>query len=78
MLPDLTKYRVLTYDLIGHGETEPPEGDPTLKDLGDQLAGLLDLQIEVCDKIAEALALKLLPDRDDRAPPPAFCSRLCC
>jgi pimeloyl-ACP methyl ester carboxylesterase len=42
LLPDLTKFRVLTYDLIGHGETAPPEGDPTLKDLSDQLAALLD------------------------------------
>lgn len=47
LLPDLTKFRVLTYDLIGHGETAPPEGDPTLKDLSDQLATLLDhLNIE--------------------------------
>ncbi len=47
LLPDLTKFRVLTYDLIGHGETAPPEGDPTLKDLSDQLAHLLDhLQID--------------------------------
>jgi (E)-2-((N-methylformamido)methylene)succinate hydrolase len=42
LLPDLTKIRVLTYDLIGHGETAPPEGDPTLKDLANQLAQLLD------------------------------------
>lgn len=42
LVPDLTKFRVLTYDLIGHGETTPPEGDPTLKDLSDQLAALLD------------------------------------
>jgi pimeloyl-ACP methyl ester carboxylesterase len=42
LLPDLTKFRVLTYDLIGHGETAPPQGDPTLKDLSDQLAHLLD------------------------------------
>jgi pimeloyl-ACP methyl ester carboxylesterase len=42
LLPDLTKFRVLTYDLIGHGETVPPDGDPTLKDLSDQLAQLLD------------------------------------
>lgn len=42
LLPDLTKFRVLTYDLIGHGETAPPEGEPTLKDLSDQLAHLLD------------------------------------
>lgn len=47
LLPDLHRFRVLTYDLIGHGETAPPEGDPTLKDLSDQLAGLLDhLQID--------------------------------
>jgi (E)-2-((N-methylformamido)methylene)succinate hydrolase len=47
LLPDLKKFRVLTYDLIGHGETAPPDGDPTLKDLADQLAHLLDhLQID--------------------------------
>lgn len=47
LVPDLTKFRVLTYDLIGHGETAPPQGDPTLKDLSDQLAALLDhLQID--------------------------------
>jgi (E)-2-((N-methylformamido)methylene)succinate hydrolase len=47
LLPDLKKLRVLTYDLIGHGETAPPEGDPSLKDLADQLAQLLDhLEIE--------------------------------
>jgi (E)-2-((N-methylformamido)methylene)succinate hydrolase len=42
LLPDLHKFRVLTYDLIGHGQTAPPDGDPTLKDLADQLAHLLD------------------------------------
>ncbi|MDZ4087604.1 MAG: alpha/beta fold hydrolase [Tabrizicola sp.] len=42
LIPDLTKFRVLTYDLIGHGQSAPPEGDPTLKDLSDQLAQLLD------------------------------------
>lgn len=42
LIPDLSKFRVLTYDLIGHGETAPPEGQPTLKDLADQLAALLD------------------------------------
>ncbi|WP_137111004.1 alpha/beta fold hydrolase [Rhodobacter sp. SY28-1] len=47
LLPDLKKFRVLTYDLIGHGETAPPAGDPTLKNLSDQLAHLLDhLQID--------------------------------
>lgn len=42
LIPDLTKFRVLTYDLFGHGESAPPEGNPTLKDLSDQLANLLD------------------------------------
>lgn len=42
LIPELTNFRVLTYDLIGHGQTAPPEGQPTLKDLSDQLAGLLD------------------------------------
>ncbi|MFN3576933.1 MAG: alpha/beta fold hydrolase [Tabrizicola sp.] len=42
MLPDLHRFRVLTYDLIGHGQSAPPEGDPALKDLSDQLAALLD------------------------------------
>jgi pimeloyl-ACP methyl ester carboxylesterase len=42
MLPDLARFRTLTYDLIGHGETAPPQGQPALKDLSDQLAALLD------------------------------------
>ncbi len=42
LLPDLHKFRTLTYDMIGHGQTPPPEGQPTLKDLADQLAALLD------------------------------------
>lgn len=42
LLPDLHKYRVVTYDLIGHGETAPPQGQPGLRDLADQLAYLLD------------------------------------
>lgn len=47
LIPDLQKFRVLTYDLIGHGETASPDGQPTLKDLADQLAHLLDhLDIE--------------------------------
>jgi len=42
LIPDLHRFRVVTYDLIGHGETAPPEGESTLKDLSDQLAHLLD------------------------------------
>jgi (E)-2-((N-methylformamido)methylene)succinate hydrolase len=47
LVPELTQFRTLTYDLIGHGETAPPEGQPSLKDLANQLAALLDhLQID--------------------------------
>jgi pimeloyl-ACP methyl ester carboxylesterase len=47
LLPELTQFRTLSYDLIGHGETAPPEGQPSLKNLADQLAALLDhLQID--------------------------------
>ena len=42
LTPDLARFRVLTYDLIGHGETAPLEGQPVLKDLATQLADLLD------------------------------------
>jgi pimeloyl-ACP methyl ester carboxylesterase len=43
LLPDLTRrFRVVTYDLIGHGQTAPPDGQPVLADLSAQLAGLLD------------------------------------
>jgi (E)-2-((N-methylformamido)methylene)succinate hydrolase len=42
MTPDLARYRTLTYDLIGHGETAPPPGQPSLADLARQLADLLD------------------------------------
>ena len=34
-------HRVLTYDLLGHGETPHPGGGPTLSDLSDQLASLM-------------------------------------
>ena len=47
LMPDLARFRTLTYDLIGHGETAPPEGQPALRDLAAQLAALLDhLNIE--------------------------------
>lgn len=42
-LPALTEnHRVVTYDLLGHGKTPPPEGTPTLSLLSRQLAALLD------------------------------------
>lgn len=42
MLPDLARFRTLTYDLIGHGQSAPPDGQPCLRDLAVQLAALLD------------------------------------
>ncbi|MCV2871641.1 alpha/beta hydrolase [Defluviimonas sp. WL0050] len=43
LVPELAgRYRVLAYDLLGHGESGPPPPDPVLKTLADQLAGLLD------------------------------------
>ena len=43
LAPDLSEcYRVLTYDLLGHGESGPPPPDPVLRTLSDQLTGLLD------------------------------------
>lgn len=47
LVPDLCLFRTLTYDLVGHGQSAPPERQPTLKDLADQMSGLLDhLQID--------------------------------
>lgn len=43
LVPDLAvRYRVLTYDLLGHGDSGPPPPDPVLQTLADQLAGLTD------------------------------------
>ena len=42
-LPALTPhFRVLTYDLLGHGESAPPSGTPDLATFSRQLRGLLD------------------------------------
>ncbi len=50
MLPALAaRYRVLSYDLFGHGESAPPPGTPTLSLYSTQLGDLLDdLGIESC------------------------------
>ncbi|WP_338548759.1 alpha/beta fold hydrolase [Roseovarius phycicola] len=47
MLPALSqRYRVLSYDLLGHGESAVPEGEVTLTALSEQLVDLMDhLQI---------------------------------
>lgn len=43
LVPDLaTRYRVLTYDLLGHGQSAAPPPGPTLATLAGQLAALLD------------------------------------
>jgi pimeloyl-ACP methyl ester carboxylesterase len=36
------RYRVLNYDLYGHGESTPPPGTPSLTMFSEQLLGLLD------------------------------------
>ena len=41
-VPALSRtHRILTYDLLGHGETRHPGGVPTLSDLSDQLGSLM-------------------------------------
>ncbi len=49
-VPELARrYRVLNYDLIGHGESPPPVGEPNLATFSEQLLRLLDeLAIERC------------------------------
>jgi 3-oxoadipate enol-lactonase len=52
-LADLERYfRVLRYDIRGHGQTEAPPGPYTLEQLADDAMALLDsLSIEKCDWI---------------------------
>jgi pimeloyl-ACP methyl ester carboxylesterase len=50
------RYRVLNYDLYGHGETVPPPGIPSLTLFSEQLLGLLDeLTIDRCSMIGFSL-----------------------
>ena len=50
------RYRVLNYDLYGHGETVPPPGIPSLTLFSEQLLGLLDeLTIDQCSMIGFSL-----------------------
>ncbi len=50
------RYRVLSYDLYGHGESAPPPGTPSLTTFSEQLFELLDeLAIECCSIIGFSL-----------------------
>ena len=42
MLPSLAGYRVLNYDLYGHGQSLPPPATASLSVYANQLAGLMD------------------------------------
>ena len=55
--PELThRYRVLNYDLFGHGDTVPAPGIPSLTLFSEQLLGLLDeLAIDRCSMIGFSL-----------------------
>jgi 3-oxoadipate enol-lactonase len=71
-LPLLTsRYRVLLYDLPGHGESDPPIGQDSFDDLGHDLATLLDhtgigratlVGLSIGGMIAQHFA-SLFPDR---------------
>ncbi len=51
-----SRYRVLNYDLYGHGESAPPPGMPSLAMFSEQLLGLLDeLAIDRCSIIGFSL-----------------------
>jgi len=50
------RYRVLNYDLYGHGESAPPPGTPSLTMFSEQLLGLLDeLAIDRCSIVGFSL-----------------------
>lgn len=42
LVPDLTGFQVLTYDLIGHGQSPDPQGEPGLRMFGEQILRLID------------------------------------
>jgi pimeloyl-ACP methyl ester carboxylesterase len=50
------RYRVLNYDLYGHGESAPPPAIPSLTMFSEQLLGLLDeLSIDRCSIVGFSL-----------------------
>jgi len=71
-LPDLmVRRRVLMYDLRGHGETSLGTADGTLRQLGDDLAALMDaLDLERADvagfSLGGTIAMRLAIDHPDR------------
>lgn len=42
LVPDLTGFQVVTYDLIGHGQSPDPQGRPDLRMFGEQIRRLID------------------------------------
>ena len=50
------RYRVLTYDLYGHGDSAAPPAEPSLTLFAEQLIGLLDeLGVERCALVGFSL-----------------------
>lgn len=56
-LPALSeRYRVISYDLLGHGQSAPPPAKPSLTVFSEQLCGLLDwLGIASCSAVGFSL-----------------------
>jgi pimeloyl-ACP methyl ester carboxylesterase len=42
LLPDLSEFQVLTYDLLGHGESPNPDGVVDLRAFSEQIVSLID------------------------------------
>lgn len=65
------QYRVLAYDILGHGETPTPMTLPTLRLLSQQLAGLLDdlgerVAVLVGFSLGGMIARRFAQDHPDR------------
>jgi len=71
LLPELHGYRVLVYDLMGHGESHDPKAAPDLRMFGEQILGLIDhVGIEECAVVGFSLggmiARRFAIDHPDR------------
>jgi pimeloyl-ACP methyl ester carboxylesterase len=67
----MLRHRVLMYDLRGHGETSLGAADGTLRQLGDDLAAMLDdLEVESANvagfSLGGTIAMRLAIDHPDR------------